>query len=369
MQAVVQDFQTNAASGADRFGHRPRAAQRQRQTLDGVRDAHGVGYRFARQHFVQQRDFHRVQPGLPAHMFAEAAFAARFLQIAAQAFRVATRRQIQPQRRSAVAEDAVAQIGRDRIDHAAFDAGRGDHAFALQRVHRAVGILPVRDHRFQRCAGVFVGEMRAPADVETAVRRAQRCDIDTAFAQRRHPGAVRAQLRPARAAEREHARLRADAALAVGRIEAQPVVVVPAQPAMVHVETHAAFAQPAHPAAQQRRGLAIHREHPAGAADVGVDAVLKRPRAQRFAVESVEPTRNLPRALAVARIETRSRLAVGQVQTALAGDQEFASHRALRLEQIHRQPGRVRDLGRHQPGGAAADNGDLRGGGNGMRHR
>ena len=52
LQAVVQDFQTNAACGADRFGHRPRAAHLQRQAFDGVRDARGVGHCFARQHVI-----------------------------------------------------------------------------------------------------------------------------------------------------------------------------------------------------------------------------------------------------------------------------------------------------------------------------
>ncbi len=84
--------------------------------------------------------------------------------VAHPARRVAARRQIQPQRRFAIAEDAVAQIGRDRIDHAAFDAGRGEHAFALQCMFVALCITPVRDHRLARGTRVA---LRVPMAVRT----------------------------------------------------------------------------------------------------------------------------------------------------------------------------------------------------------
>ena len=55
----------------------------------------------------------------------------------------------------AVARDDLAQIRRGGVDRAAFDAGFGQHAFALQGVFGAGHIAPMRDHRLQWRTGVF----------------------------------------------------------------------------------------------------------------------------------------------------------------------------------------------------------------------
>src|SRR3546814_2176194 len=116
---------------------------------------------------------------------------------------LAARRDVEVEQGAAVARDGVAQLGGEGIGQAALDAGLRDHAFALPRVFDAGRVAPACDHRLERSAGVAPGEVLAPADVEAAVRRLQRCYVQAAFAQRALPGTVGSELRPAAAAERE----------------------------------------------------------------------------------------------------------------------------------------------------------------------
>ena len=196
-------------------------------------------------------------------MFDQAAAVARFFEIALQPLQVAAGREVEVHGRSAIASDGLAQIGGQRVDQAALDAGLSQHAFALQRMFDALPVAPMRDHRFQWCAGMLVRQEFAPADVEAAVGRLQRRDVDAARGERLRPRAVRAQLWPAAAAQGQHHGVGGEHGVAIGRGETQRAIVVPAQPAVVDMELHAGLAQSAHPATQQRCGLAIHREHPA----------------------------------------------------------------------------------------------------------
>jgi hypothetical protein len=140
--------------------------------------------------------------------------------------------------------------------------------------------------------------------------------------------------------------------------EAQRAVVAPADPAVVGMQAHALFLQSAHPAAQQRRSLAVDREHAAGAADIGLHAKAGGPVAQRLRVEAVQPAAHGRGLLAVAAVEQRPRIGMGEVEPALAGDQELAAGRALGLVQVHVQPGGAQALGGEQAGRATADDGD-----------
>src|SRR5690606_32856521 len=119
--------------------------------------------------------------------------------------------------------------------------------------------------------------------------------------------------------------------------------------------------QAPHPAAQQRRGLAVERKHPARAAHIGLHAQPLRPRAQRIGIEPRQPARDLGLALAVAAGEQVRRIGMGEVEPALAGDQELAPDRSPGIKQVHRQPGRAQALGGDQPGRAAADHRDASG--------
>src|SRR3546814_11113533 len=71
-----------------------------------------------------------------------------------------------------------------------------------------------------------------------------------------------------------------------------------------------------------------------------------------------QPLRDLSFAFAVTLREHRHRFGMGEVEPALAGDQELAPDRALGVEHVDVHPGRARDLRRHQPRRPAADHGE-----------
>src|SRR5690606_27754716 len=133
--------------------------------------------------------------------------------------------------------------------------------------------------------------------------------------------------------------------------------IVPAQPAVLDVEAHALFAQPPHPAAQQRRGLQVGGEYAPGRADERLHAEATRPCAQGAGIEAAQPTGDLPVPLAITLRESRLRLSVGEVESALARDQELAADRTFRIEHVDVHAGRARDLGGHQPRRPTADHG------------
>ncbi len=302
-------------------------------------------------------------------MIAEAAGAAWLAEALAQPRFVATRHQIQMQGRFAVARDRVAQQGRQRVDQAALDAGGGDHAFALLGLPLAVGVAPVSDHRLERAAGETAGQMIAPVDVEAAVGRLQWRDIDAACGKQRHPAAIGAQFRPTAAAHREHHGIGFDPGLAVRMGETQAMAILPAEPAMLHVEANPLLAQPSHPAAQQGRRLEIAGKHAPRAADESVHAQPGGPAAQGVGVEPAQPVRHRGLAGAIAGDEEVEGIGMGQVQSALAGDQELAPDRALGVVEIHLQPGRAQPFGGEQAGRPSADDGDACGGTSGWGRR
>ena len=309
------------------------------------------------QHLEQQRRLDPAQAELAAQVFAEAATLPWAQQLVPHLRFALPGQQVQMQYRPAIARQRVAQVGGHRIHQAAFDAVGADHALALLRTGLAVQRGPVRHHRLQRRAGLAVAEVGRPVDIETAVGRFQRRDVDAARGQWGHPGAVRTQLRPAATAGGQHHRIGVCPRHAVGGVEPQCAVVVPAGPAVLDMEAHPGLLQAAHPAAQQRRGLAVEREYPARTAHVRLHTEAPRPLAQSRAVEVGQPRTHLCCAFAIARHEQVVRVGVGQVQAALAGDQELAPGRTLGLVQVHGVAGGAHGLGGHQAGRAAADDG------------
>jgi hypothetical protein len=219
--------------------------------------------------------------------------------------------------------------------------------------------LPVRDDGLQWCASVVFGEERAPADVEAAVRWLQWCDVDAASAQQVLPCAIGTELRPAAAAQCEYHCVRVHVELAIGRREAQRIVFFPpTKPAMLHVEAHAVRVQSSHPTAQQRRGLEVGGKHAAGTADEGVDAQPARPRAQRIGIEIAQPSGDFVLAFAIAPRKRWHRLGVGEVESALAGDQELAPDRTLGVVQVDLDTRGACGFCRHQSGRSATDDGE-----------
>ncbi len=130
---------------------------------------------------------------------------------------------------------------------------------------------------------------------------------------------------------------------------------------MAGVDNHAAVAQTLEPGAQQWCGFHVGGEHPAGAADKGLDAQLMNPAAQRVGVEAAQQRRDLRCAFGVAREERRVRFGMGDVHAADPGQQELAPHRGHAVVQVDTHTGLAQHFGGHQAGGATADDDDVSG--------
>jgi len=97
-----------------------------------------------------------------------------------------------------------------------------------------------------------LGEPRGPVNVEAAVGRLQRRHRNALLFEQPNPGTVGAQLRPAGTAQRQHGGIGLDVLFTGVGGKTQLTGSVPAQPAVIDVQPHALFLQPAHPAAHDR---------------------------------------------------------------------------------------------------------------------
>src|SRR2546428_9591183 len=100
--------------------------------------------------------------------------------------------------------------------------------------------------------GKLPPKMLAPAYVEAAVRRLQWRNVKSAPCQQRHPRSIRTELRPTPTAERKHHRIGSDRAVSLWRGKRQSPLLVPAGPAMTHLESYVGLTQPAEPRRPQR---------------------------------------------------------------------------------------------------------------------
>ena len=98
-------------------------------------------------------------------------------------------------------QDRLAQLGRQRIDRAAFDAGAGDDGFAAHGVR-----TECQRHALERLALEAIAENVRPGDGEAGIGRPQRRYLHAFGGESFDPRAIGAQPRPACAAERQHRR-------------------------------------------------------------------------------------------------------------------------------------------------------------------
>ena len=372
---LVQRLEANAAGTADGLGDRSGRGQPQRPGLEVGGEPQRVGGHPGRQllgaqGLAQQRSLDAVEPGMLFQMVGQGPRAATLGQRRADLRHATPGQQVEQHGGVAVAGDRVAQPRRGGVHQAALDAAGGDDKLALAVEGLVLAIVEIQPHRLHRRAGKTLGEIRAPSDVETAVGRLQRRQVDAARRQPGRPGAVAAKLGPARAAQRQHHRIHRihsvglQHLLALRRGKAQQrgrISVSPAQPAVAHVQPQSIATQAVQPGPQQRRSLHLGRKHPARAADKGLDAQARGPIAQILRAEGRKPGGDLVSTLGVTADERLDRLAVRQVQTALAGEQELAAHRGHRVVQVDAGASLQQDLGGHQAGGAAADDRDPQG--------
>ena len=120
------------------------------------------------------------------------------------------------------------------------------------------------------------------------------------------------------------------------------------------MELHALPAQPMQPGTQQRCRFHRLRKDPARGAHEGFDAQRMHPGAQLGRAETLEHRRKPGRRLAKARQEGFEGFGVRDVQPALAGQQELASHRRHRVEDFDATAAQRERFGGHQPRRSAA---------------
>ena len=216
----------------------------------------------------------------------------------------------------------LAQFRRQRVDRAAFDAAAGNNGLAPRGVR-----AKAQRNALERLAFKTVAENFGPGDGEAAIGRPKPGDVDAFRSERLDPRPVRPQPRPACAAKREHGGADVDGALPVGCLKQQATAIVPSNPAMAQRELHAHRIQPPQPRPQQRRRLECLRKHPAAGADKGFLPQRLAPVTQRLRRKRLDRSFQVRRRLAIAREELRKRFAVGEIEPAPSGHQEFSTRR------------------------------------------
>ena len=217
-----------------------------------------------------------------------------------------------------------------------------------------------KHNAFQRLAFEPLAEDVRPGNEEPAIGGLQRRNGDALVRQQRRPCPIRAEPRPARAAQRQQRGVRPDRPLALGCCKTQGAVRVPSGPIVTQGEAHAPRIQPTQPSPQQRRGLERLRKHPPARADKSRLPKSFAPRPQSLRRKRLDRRAQARLRGTIARQKYIQRLAMGEIEAATPGHQEFARDGWHAI--IHRHPhaGTRDGFRRHQPGRTGADNRNLR---------
>ncbi len=254
----------------------------------------------------------------------------------------------------AACDDGLAHQRRQRIDAAAFQSGFGDHGFAAHLLVTERKVQPL-----QRVAGKAGLENIRPGDEKTAVRRPQRYDANTGLAHCAYPQAVGAQVRPARAAQRQNGCIGADLCRTFRRIEQMAAFCIPAHPPVAQLEANAGRIEAPEPGAQQRRCFHRPRKHPPARTDERLLAQLLAPGAQGIRRKGVDGGAQMRRGCAVARKKSVEIFAVREIEPAAPCEQELAANRRHALVDGDGCAATGGNLGCHQAGRATTNDGDF----------
>ena len=221
--------------------------------------------------------------------------------------------------------DRLAQLGRQRIDRAAFDAGSGHDGFAADVCSPNVSATPLSGWPSKRS--------RKTSDQATVkpLLAGRSVDIFTPFAARvqpmHHPIPAAASLR-----HRVPARLRASRRRAVHpAFENEDGPARPSRSSGDAARVARPSIQPPQPGPQQRRCLEGFWKNPPAGADKRFLPQRLAPVAQRLWRERFDGRCEMRHRLAVARKECGKRFAVREVEPASPGHQEFAAGRRHRV--------------------------------------
>ncbi len=202
--------------------------------------------------------------------------------------------------------------------------------------------------------------MRAPGEMQRAIGWSQRRQRDSRLGEGASPAAIRSKPRPGGAAEREDGGVGRDLKrCARGVAEFQPAPLSEADEIMPHLEDHALSAEPCEERAQQGRSLEAFGKDPAARADKSLLAEPGAELAQVLRREGAQMRLEPRRGRAIARQERIERLAMGEVQPAAPGHQEFARRTGHMIENLDARAGARERLGRGEASGSGAEDGAI----------
>ena len=238
----------------------------------------------------------------------------------------------------------------ERIDAAALEPVPRDQRLAAHRLR-----AKRQPDSLQRLALEALAEHIGPVRDEAAVRRPQRRDGDAGVRQRVDPAAIGAEPRPARTAERQHHGIGVNADTPLRRIKYRIALFVPADPMMTQLECDTGVAEPPQPRAQQRRGLERLGKHAAARSDEGVLAEPLAPGAHGGRRKRFDRGAQMRHRRAVAQQKRTEIFAVGEIEAAAPGQQEFSADRRHAVIDGDAHAALRQHLGRHQAGRPGTD--------------
>src|SRR3954471_6753342 len=131
------------------------------------------------------------------------------------------------------AADRLAQLCRQRIDRAAFDASSGNDRLATDAER-----VESQRHALERLALKTIAKDIGPGDGEAGIGRTKRRYLHALGGEGFRPCTIGTEPRPACAAQRQHGRAWFDLGLSVGCLKLEAAVRIPPGPAMAQGELH-----------------------------------------------------------------------------------------------------------------------------------
>ena len=214
-------------------------------------------------------------------------------------------------------------------------------------------------HALERLALKTVAKDVRPGDGEATIGRSQRRYLHATGRENLSPRAVGAQPRPACAAERQHRCARFDDMRSIRCLKTQSSLLVPTTPSMSEHQLYAHRVQPSQPRPQQGRCLEGFWKYATAGADKSLLPQRLAPVAQGARRKCFDSSFQMRHRLAVADEELRQRFAVREVEPAASGHQKFAARGRHRIIDGDMRATLREHFGRHQAGGASADDRDV----------
>src|SRR5262249_35001993 len=135
------------------------------------------------------------------------------------------------------------------VNDAPLHAGLRDHKFTGIPGFFTWITLESDRHRLNRVPSKLPSEMLAPTHIESAVGWLQWCKRNPTVGQQRHPRTIGPEFGPTTATEGKNHGRGLNGAASLWRAKTKSSLLIPTDPSMTHIESHAGLTQPAEPRA------------------------------------------------------------------------------------------------------------------------